>query len=449
MHADLTKIRQSLFNLLSNACKFTEQGTVTLDVTKEMSVSISAGEDARDETVEKDDSDPSFLQSLSEVSPVKKDEKAELFSPSSPATENDASPPIVSSEEEQILFRVSDSGIGMTPEQMGKLFQAFSQADASTTRKFGGTGLGLLITKRFSEMMGGDIAVESEYEKGTTFTIRLPAKVAVLKTETSSDPKSVPPVDDAATVLVIDDDPSVRDMMKRFLGKEGFQVETVASGEDGLKFAGELHPDAITLDVMMPGMDGWAVLTKLKSDPELADIPVIMLTIVDDKNMGYALGASDYMTKPIDKNRLVSVLMKYQRDDQSCRVLVVEDSAPTREMLRRMLEKEGWTVSEAENGRVGLERVAEACPMLILLDLMMPEMDGFQFVIELRKNEEWRSIPVVVITAKDITQEDHLRLNGYVQTILEKGAYSRDDLLREVRDLVSAGVRMSQELKTN
>lgn len=226
-------------------------------------------------------------------------------------------------------------------------------------------------------------------------------------------------------------------------------METVASGEDGLKFAGELHPDAITLDVMMPGMDGWAVLTKLKSDPELADIPVIMLTIVDDKNMGYALGASDYMTKPIDKNRLVSVLMKYQRDDQSCRVLVVEDSAPTREMLRRMLEKEGWTVSEAENGRVGLERVAEACPMLILLDLMMPEMDGFQFVIELRKNEEWRSIPVVVITAKDITQEDHLRLNGYVQTILEKGAYSRDDLLREVRDLVSAGVRMSQELKTN
>lgn len=223
MHADLTKIRQSLFNLLSNACKFTEQGTVTLDVTKEMSVSISAGEDARDETVEKDDSDPSFLQSLSEVSPVKKDEKAELFSPSSPATENDASPPIVSSEEEQILFRVSDSGIGMTPEQMGKLFQAFSQADASTTRKFGGTGLGLLITKRFSEMMGGDIAVESEYEKGTTFTIRLPAKVAVLKTETSSDPKSVPPVDDAATVLVIDDDPSVRDMMKRFLGKEGFR----------------------------------------------------------------------------------------------------------------------------------------------------------------------------------------------------------------------------------
>jgi CheY-like chemotaxis protein len=238
--------------------------------------------------------------------------------------------------------------------------------------------------------------------------------------------------------LVIDDDPTVHDLMRRFLNKEGFWVEVAANGETGLELARQLHPAAITLDVMMPGMDGWVVLSVLKTDPDLVDIPVIMLTIVDDKNLGYALGAADYLTKPIDRERLVAVLSKYRCEQPRCSVLLVEDDPATREMLRRTLEKEEWWVAEAENGRVALEQVAETRPELILLDLMMPEMDGFEFITELRKDPVWRTIPIVVITAMDLTPEDRLRLNGYVTQILQKGAYSREELLQEVRDLVAA-----------
>ncbi len=187
----------------------------------------------------------------------------------------------------------------------------------------------------------------------------------------------------------------------------------------------------------MPSMDGWGVLSRLKADPELADIPVIMLTIVDNKNMGYALGASDYLTKPIDRARLSAILKKYRCTRPPCPILVVEDDAAIREMIRRMLEKEGWTVTEAENGYIALQCMAEHPPELILLDLMMPQMDGFTFIDEMYKQESWRSIPVVVLTAKDITPEDRLRLNGYVENILQKGAYSREQLLSQVQKLVS------------
>jgi CheY-like chemotaxis protein len=239
-------------------------------------------------------------------------------------------------------------------------------------------------------------------------------------------------------VLVIDDDAMVRDLLQRFLGKEEFHVVSASEGEEGLRLARELHPDAITLDVMMPGMDGWAVLSALKADPDVSDIPVIMLTIVDDKNLGYTLGAADYLTKPVDHDRLVSLLEKYRRDHSPGNVLVVEDDPSSRRTLRQMLKKEGFEVAEAENGRVALEHVARSRPSVILLDLMMPQMDGFEFVADLRSREEWRTIPVVVLTAKDITQEDRLRLNGYVTQVIQKGTYGRDALLAEVRDLVRA-----------
>jgi signal transduction histidine kinase/DNA-binding response OmpR family regulator len=389
MHADLTKVRQSLFNLLSNAAKFTEGGTITLDAVRE--------------TVDGVD---------------------------------------------WVTFSVSDTGIGMTPEQVGKLFEAFSQAHVATTRRYGGTGLGLVITRRFCQMMGGAVTVESELGVGSTFTIRLPAEVVERRTDLTlvADTRFEPMPEGASTVLVIDDEPGVCHLVRRSLSKVGFRVEIALDGEEGLRLARELRPDAITLDVLMPGIDGWTVLATLKTDPELADIPVIMLTIVDDKSKGYTLGASEYMVKPIDRERLVAILQKYQSAPPPFRVLVVEDEAMTREMLRRTLEKEGWTVIEAENGRAALERVAEAPPALILLDLMMPEMDGFQFVAELRKNEAWRAIPVVVVTAKDLTAEDRLRLNGYVEKILQKEAYSRDALLAEVRHLVAAGVRQGSAI---
>jgi signal transduction histidine kinase/CheY-like chemotaxis protein len=378
MHADLTKVRQALINLLGNACKFTERGTVALDVGRE-----------------------------------RIDERA------------------------WIVFRVRDTGIGMTPAQLARLFEAFAQADAATTRKYGGTGLGLALSRRLCRMMGGDVTVESEAGRGSTFTIRLPARVSVTPDrDTPPAPADTGPAP-RGTVLVIDDEAPVRDLMQRFLGKEGFRVVTAAGGDEGLRRARELHPDAITLDVMMPGMDGWAVLAALKADPGVADIPVVMLTIVDDRNLGYALGAADYLTKPIDRERLVAVLKKYRRDLPA---LVVDDDPVLRELLGRTLNAAGYTVVGAENGRVALERLRELAPSVILLDLMMPEMDGFEFLAALRGHEAWRGIPVVVVTARDLSSEDRERLNGRVERILQKGAYGREALLEEVRALVASGV---------
>ena len=219
------------------------------------------------------------------------------------------------------------------------------------------------------------------------------------------------------------------------------------SGEEGIRLAKELHPAVITLDVLMPGMDGWAVLTELKADPALSEIPVIMLTIMDEKQMGYALGAADYLTKPIDWDRFAALMQRYECARPPCPVLVVEDDPVMREMLQRRLEREGWKVIEAENGRVALERMAERQPDLILLDLMMPEMDGFQFLDEIRKREDWHSIPIIVITAKELSAEDRQRLNGSVEKILQKGAYSREELIHEVRDMVTASISAKRSIK--
>jgi CheY-like chemotaxis protein len=302
-------------------------------------------------------------------------------------------------------------------------------------------------------MMGGDISVESELGRGSTFTIWLPAEVMKPKTKSKSD-QGLPtilkivtaaesaPVEtpqEAGTVLVIDNDPTVHDLLTRTLSREGFRVESATDGETALQLARKLRPTAITLDVVMPDMNGWEVLQALKSDPELAHIPVIMLTMIDDKNLGFALGASDYLTKPVDRNRLVALLKKYQcaSDIPACSVLVIEDDAATRDVMRRTLEKEGWLVAEAENGLVALDWLVEARPHLILLDLMMPEMDGFEFVAALRQEPDWRSIPVVVLTAKDVTEEDRLRLNSSVEKIIQKGGYSLDELVDEVRYLAT------------
>jgi PAS domain S-box-containing protein len=423
MHADLIKIRQTLFNLLSNAAKFTENGTITLEVVRSQESGVkNQASGGRNQ----------------EVSPP-------------------APHPPYPIPQPWITFKVIDTGIGMTPDQVNKVFQAFIQADASTTRKYGGTGLGLAISQRFCTMMGGTLTATSTPGQGTTFTMQLPMQVVLA--DESPLPHSPHPIStlpgtpvesDSSLVLVIDDDPTVHDLMYRFLTKEGFQVRGALNSADGIRLARELRPDAITLDVMMPGMDGWSVLARLKADPELADIPVIMLTMVDNQNMGYALGASEYLTKPIDRHRLLSVLQKYECDRAAHPILVVDDDPENRNLLRQMLQREGWQVIEAENGRVAMEQVKQHAPSLILLDLMMPELDGFGFVDELHheqspQNSQSAALPIVVLTAKEITSSDRQHLQDHVERILQKGSYSREQLLKEIHKLVTTNLKQNSK----
>jgi PAS domain S-box-containing protein len=376
MHSDLTKVRQSLLNLLSNAAKFTERGTILLKARRE------SGQDGLD----------------------------------------------------RVVLEVSDDGIGMTPGEVERLFRPFVQADPSTTRKYGGTGLGLTITRRFCEMMGGEITVRSEPGRGSTFTIRLPADsqgpegnpYRTLTLESGSAPES-------RLVLAIDDDPTVGDLMSRFLSREGFSVEHVLTGEEALRRARKARPAAITLDVMMPGMNGWSILAALKSDPLTADIPVIMVTFVDDRNLGFALGASEYLTKPIDRGRLVSTLRRYRPGLPGGLVLIVDHDPSSVRLAREVMEAEGWSVVEAGDGPAGIEKFEESRPDLILLDLTIPGMDGFEFANEIRRRPSGQDVPILVTTAREISSEDRARLDGRVQAILRKGSFSRDDLLAEVR----------------
>jgi CheY-like chemotaxis protein len=353
-------------------------------------------------------------------------------------------------EQDWIIFQVTDSGIGMTQEQIGKLFQAFTQADASTTRKYGGTGLGLAITKKFCQMMGGDINVTSEVGQGSIFTVRLPTRVAKPDLEELEELEELEPkialaeVENIKTVLVIDDDPTIHDLVKRFLNKQGFKIRTANSGEEGLRLARTIRPQAITLDVMMPGMNGWSVLTALKANPQTADIPVVMMTMVDDQNLGYALGAAEYLLKPVQAKQLGAILDKYKSDLTSNSILVVEDDLDTRTMLCRQLKKQNWEVIEAENGNQALVKLADYTPAMIISDLMMPEMDGFELVHQLRQHEQWRAIPIVILTAKELTSEDHQKLNGSVIKIFEKGSYHCSDLLKEVNNLLCKAIARQQ-----
>jgi signal transduction histidine kinase/CheY-like chemotaxis protein len=382
MYSDQTKVRQALFNLLSNAAKFTEKGEIIVR--------------ARRETGTPD----------------------------------------------MIVFNVADTGVGMDSEQLSRIFEPFTQADASTTRRFGGTGLGLAITKKFCELLGGTIQAESATGVGSTFTMRLPASLGKAA-EVQREPMSMAANAAQSVVLTIDDDASVHDLLRRILERHGFRVESAYSGEEGLRLARRLRPDAITLDVLMRGMDGWGVLTALKADRELRDIPVIMMTVLDNRNQGFLLGATEYLSKPIDRMRLVEVLARYRRHGSASSALVVEDDFDSRRILSTALKSEGWAVQEAENGRVALESVKHSRPSIILLDLMMPEMDGFEFVAELRSAPENRNIPIVVLTAKEVNQEERERLNGQVSKIVQKGSMTLDEILQDLGALLNQHVRSS------
>jgi PAS domain S-box-containing protein len=367
--SDQTKVKQCLLNLLSNANKFTSRGTLALTAARE--------------------------------------------------------------DNSRVCFRVSDTGLGMTKEQLGRLFQAFSQADASTTKRFGGTGLGLAITKRFCTMLGGDVTAESTPGTGSTFTIMLPdqgdAPVAVASPAPAA-------ADGRATVLVVDDDPTVRGLLAKTLEKEGYRVVLARNGVEALALAREYRPRAITLDVLMPHLDGWGALKEFKADAELRDIPVIMVTVLNERGMAIPMGAADFVTKPVDRQRLAAILRDHCAGPSSASILVVEDDLPTRDALCRSLASMGYMAHVAVNGRSGLDWLANhPAPSLILLDLMMPEMDGFEFLRELRQRPAFVDVPVIVVTAKELTAEDVRILSGQTERIIAKDQAYLTELAAAVR----------------
>jgi signal transduction histidine kinase/CheY-like chemotaxis protein len=405
MHADQTRVGQIVLNLIGNACKFTEDGLV------EVSVNASC-RDKRD----------------------------------------------------GIAFAIRDTGIGMEAEQLSKLFQEFTQADSSTTKKYGGTGLGLAISRRFCRMMGGDITVESESGEGSTFLAWLPRRVvdpsedknetdpaedeplprkvqASQKTLSAKIPEVQP---DAPLVLVIDDDETVRELMTRFLLDEGYNVAVAGDGEEGLRRIRELKPAAVLLDILMPEVDGWTVLQTCKNDPEVADIPMIVLTISDNRKRAYELGASDFLVKPVDRRRLRDVLNIHRGVHR--RILLVDDDKGTRKVMKNLVTREGFLVMEANDGREALQQLENAVADLILLDVMMPGMDGFEFIEQLRSRPEWRSIPLVVVTAKDLSDEERQRLSGHVESISQKSASAPQDMLQKLRSAISSRSAAASDL---
>jgi PAS domain S-box-containing protein len=387
---DVTRVRQVLLNLLSNSAKFTENGVITLSTGRE----ALGGSD-------------------------------------------------------WLVFQVADEGIGMTEEQLERVFEPFAQADSSTTRKYGGTGLGLAICKRFCEMMGGDISAQSELGAGSTFTVRI--RCASETPPDSAPEPAAAETSEAAlsegggenTVLIIDDDRAARELTVRLLSREGFEVATAASGEEGVELARRTNPSAILLDVMMPSMDGWSVLSVLKSDPDLSDIPVFMATMVENRELGLALGASEYLVKPVDRDCLLNALRRHQRSRAPGSVLLIDDDKDAREVIARTFRRDGWRVEEADNGESALARLNIHTPDVIFLDLMMPEMDGFAFLERVRQEDAWSAIPIVVLTAKELTADDRRRLHRGIERVLQKGSNSLDDLLSELRRQASKSGQQS------
>jgi len=376
MHADLTRLRQSLFNLLSNAAKFTDRGTVTVDI-----------------TVDEDGPSP------------------------------------------RIRFAVTDTGIGMTAEQMGKVFEDFAQADSSTARRFGGTGLGLSISRRFCRMMGGDISVISTAGAGSTFTIDLPVRVNEALPDDAL-PTAVAGADSSQAgdlVLVIDDDAGTLELLSRLLHREGYRVATATTGEEGLKLAASLRPQAVILDVLMPRLDGWAVLTALKQNSTTQAIPVIVVTMLDDRDMAFSLGAAEFMTKPVERARLAASLLRCGLVPRGGTVLLVDDDPQSRALMKRALADSRWQIMEAGDGWQAFEVMQQRAPDLILLDWVMPGMGGLEFLSRLRAAEKNQApTPIIIITAQELAGSEQSDLDRYRALRMSKSALTRSTLQAQI-----------------
>jgi signal transduction histidine kinase/CheY-like chemotaxis protein len=386
IYSDVTKIRQILFNLLSNAVKFTHQGQVDLTCLR---THDAAGE--------------------------------------------------------QVEFSVQDTGIGISHENLEALFKPFSQADASTTRKYGGTGLGLAISRSYAKMLGGEIVVESEVGRGSTFTVRFPVQL-----ESSGEPCSegeplnhglaaVGALDEPleqTQLLLIDDDEAVHNILQYQLSRHGYRIHSAMSGKEGLKKAFEEDFDVVVLDILMPEMDGWQVLQRLKSEPKTMYIPVVLYTIVADKEKGYALGADDYLVKPISKSKLLATLENYRRSSSN-KILLIDDDRHTLALVDAYLTDLDYQLIKAENGREGLDILQrEQGVMIILLDLIMPVMNGFEFIDEVRKHPEFAKIPIIVISAHDLSNKERSLLLQHTRVIIKKGEYSRQELISNIETIL-------------
>jgi adenylate cyclase len=388
LFSDQDKLRQILFNLLSNAAKFTEAGAITVDAGR---------------------------------------------------------------RGDELVVAVADTGIGIPTDQLELVFEEFRQVDSSSTRQYGGTGLGLSISRRLAQLLGGDIALASTPGAGSTFTLTVPARWA----EPLPGAPAKQPVAAGAeveervareartgggrVVLAIDDDPDVVLLLKENLADAGYRVVGAANGAEGLKLARELKPSAITLDIVMPGTDGWQVLHSLKADPATRDIPVLLLTVVDQKDLGYRLGAADYLLKPFERDDLIAAL---QRVAPHCRsLLVVDDDPHVADLVRQSLEDQPYQIDVAGDGLAALDAIAERRPDVILLDLLMPRMDGFEVIASLQKDPERREIPVIVLTAKTLTRQEQRLLKEHALAVIQKGALDRDSLMTELKQVLPEPVR--------
>lgn len=408
MNSDVFRIRQVLLNILGNACKFTREGLITLKVS---------------------------------AKPLHGDE--------------------------WIYFVIKDNGIGIEPKQLEDIFSEYGHVTHGHSEKYGGFGLGLSISKRICEMMAGTIAVSSKPGEGTEFTLAFPLNITTMDVGDTMNlndltQKPVPPLvladnssktiedinpspsqssiksdyeESSDLILVIDDDAIARDLIQRFLERHGYRVETASSGEEGFKKAKELRPKLITLDLIMPEMDGWEVLAKLNK--EVKDIPVIIISIMAQREKALKEGAADFLSKPIDWNNFLDSLKRYCKFMPPAPILVVDDDSPNRSALCRVLVRDGWRTKEAMDGADAMQAMEKEIPSLILLDLVMPNMDGFDFISRLRENPKWQSVPILVLTAKDLSPSEKNRLSGHVEKVFQKGNYTRNELIEKIRSLTT------------
>jgi len=376
IRSDRNKVKQILLNLLSNAVKFTPTGgSITIDAT---------GRDGR------------------------------------------------------VELRVTDTGIGIAKENLDKIFDEFRQVDGSSTREYGGTGLGLAITRRLVKLLGGEIRVESEIGKGSTFIINIPVTLDGVEPLTVVASRIDP---GRKTILAVDDDPSVIYVLKKYLEGEGYQVVPAHNGAEAIRLAREVKPFAITLDIMIPGRDGWEVINELKGDPATEHIPIVVISILDNKSLGFSLGVTEYLTKPVERNTVLNALGRLMSPrcigmDCTPNVLLVDDDPIHIMAMKAVLADSGYKVTVAPGGKEAIEVLKEATPCAVILDIMMPEVDGFMVLEELKKRKETRDIPVIILTAKDITDDDKKRLNGSIQDIIGKGNFAHEEVLRDLKNIM-------------